>query len=252
MTHSAKINKAMIFAAGEGKRMLPLTLHTPKPLLKVAGKPLIFWHLERLAAQGFEQVVINISYLGQQIMDAVQDGSAWGLEVSYSIEDTPLETGGALLQAKQLLGDAPFLLINGDVWLSELPQLPPASKNELLFMLLVDNPAHHSEGDFFFASESGLLSNQPQAEMPSKTFAGVSRINPEMLEDSWLEAAYKCVYKAGDAFILSPLLRLMIAKQKAKAAIFQGKWVDVGTPERLAELNSNSFNVTQLSRDYKL
>lgn len=246
------VKKAMIFAAGEGKRMQPLTLHTPKPLLKVAGKPLIFWHLENLAAQGIKQVIINVSYLGQQIIDAIQDGAAWGLEVSYSVETTPLETGGGLLQAKALLGEEPFLLINGDVWLSELPQLPAATEDELLFMLLVDNPAHHPQGDFFFEKNSGLLANQPDAGMQSKTFAGISRINPAMLDEQWLDKAYDKAYQAGDAFILSPLLRLMIDKQRAKAALVTGHWVDVGTPERLTELNAHLMNKMTLSRDCKV
>lgn len=233
------IKTAMIFAAGEGKRMLPLTLHTPKPLLKVAGKPLIFWHLERLAAQGIQQVVINVSYLGQQIIDAVQDGSAWGLKVVYSIEDTPLETGGGLLKARPLLGEAPFLLVNGDVWCGELPEFLPMAEDELIFMQLVNNPSHHPEGDFCFASELGWLANKPSQGMPTKTFAGISRIHPTMLDEQWLVAAYGKTFKAGDAFILSPLLRLMIAKQHAKAAVFKGTWVDVGTPQRLADLNKS-------------
>lgn len=233
------VNKAMIFAAGEGKRMRPLTLHTPKPLLKVAGKPLIFWHLERLAAQGIKQVVINVSYLGEQIIAAVKEGAAWGLEVSYSVEKTPLETGGGLLAAKKLLGEEPFLLLNGDVWCSELPKLPTASEQELLFMLLVANPPHHPKGDFFFTEDSGLLANQPLAGMQSQTFAGISRINPQMLDEKWLIAAYQRSFKVGDAFILSPLLRLMIDQKRANAAIFKGQWVDVGTPERLAELNNH-------------
>lgn len=242
----------MIFAAGEGKRMHPLTLHTPKPLLKVANKPLIFWHLERLAALGIKQVVINVSYLGQQIVDAIQDGAAWGLEVNYSIEATPLETGGGLLQAKKLLGEEPFLLVNGDVWSSYLPQLPPANQDELLLMLLVNNPAHNPQGDFFLTSDSNVLSNQPLPGSQSKTFAGISRINPAMLEDKWLKAAYQQVYKAGEAFILSPLLRLMINEQRAKAVVFNGHWVDVGTPKRLAELNTNLINNFTLPRNCKV
>lgn len=236
------LSKAMIFAAGEGKRMRPLTLHTPKPLLKVAGKPLIFWHLERLAAQGIKQVIINVSYLGQQIIDAVQEGSAWGLEVSYSVEEQPLETGGGLLKAQALLSDEPFLLVNGDVWSSELPQFPEASEDELLFMFLVDNPPQHLEGDFYFAEASGQLANQPLAGMQSKTFAGISRINPQILQSKWLEAAYAQNLKPGDAFILSPLLRLLIDQQRAKAAVFKGHWVDVGTPDRLAELDAKLLN----------
>ena len=235
------IKTAMIFAAGEGKRMLPLTLHTPKPLLKVAGKPLIFWHLERLAAQGIQQVVINVSYLGEQIMNAVQDGSAWGLKVIYSIEETPLETGGGLLKALPLLGETPFLLVNGDVWCGELPEFPPLVNGEdaLIFMQLVNNPSHNPDGDFCFASDSGWLANKPSQEIPTKTFAGISRIHPKMLDDKWLTAAYGQTFKAGDAFILSPLLRLMIDKQRAKAAVFKGTWVDVGTPQRLADLNAS-------------
>lgn len=232
------INKAMIFAAGEGKRMRPLTLHTPKPLLKVLGKPLIYWHLENLSKQGIEEVIINVSYLGQQIINAVQDGSAWGLKVRYSVENTPLETGGGLLQAKEHLGEAPFLLINGDVWCNELPQLPDASDDELIFMLLVDNPPHHPKGDFFLAKETGLLANQPQTGMQSKTFAGISRIHPQILQTQWLEAAYKKKYQAGDAFILSPLLRYLIQQNKAKAKVLKSHWVDVGTPERLAKLEA--------------
>lgn len=245
------IKTAMIFAAGEGKRMLPLTLHTPKPLLKVAGKPLIFWHLERLAAQGIQQVVINVSYLGEQIMNAVQDGSAWGLKVIYSIEETPLETGGGLLKALPLLGETPFLLVNGDVWCGELPEFPPLVNGEdaLIFMQLVNNPSHNPDGDFCFANDSGQLTNKCSEAITSKTvtnkttasktFAGISRIHPKMLDDKWLTAAYGQTFKAGDAFILSPLLRLMIDKQRAKAAVFKGTWVDVGTPQRLADLNAS-------------
>src|SRR5690606_1318504 len=135
--------KAMILAAGKGERLRPLTLHTPKPLLPVAGQPLIEYHLQALAAAGFDELVINHAWLGEQIVARLGDGSAWGLQIRYSAEEQPLETGGGILRALPLLGDEPFLLVNGDVF-SDFPfarlRRPLAG---LAHLVLVDNPAHH-------------------------------------------------------------------------------------------------------------
>src|SRR5688572_579684 len=141
--------KALVLAAGLGERMRPLTLHTPKPLLEAGGKPLIAWHLEKLAAIGVREVVVNTSWLAARFPRVLGDGSRWGLRLHYSHEgDTPLETGGGMLHALRLLGDAPFLAVNGDIWTDfDFRDLPrePAGEAQLV---LVDNPPQHPDGDF--------------------------------------------------------------------------------------------------------
>ncbi|MGB8712043.1 MAG: nucleotidyltransferase family protein, partial [Onishia taeanensis] len=140
--------KAMILAAGLGKRMRPLTDSCPKPLLPVAGKPLIVHHLERLAAAGITDVVINVSYRAEQIIEALGNGAAHGVSITWSREDSPLETGGGIKKALPLLGEAPFLLINGDVWCTpDLTRLPRLD-GDLAHLWLVDNPDQHPDGDF--------------------------------------------------------------------------------------------------------
>lgn len=214
--------KAMILAAGFGKRMRPLTDHCPKPLIAVAGKPLIVHHLERLYESGIHDVVINVSYRGEQIMDAIGDGSAYGLRIQWSQETTPLETGGGIKRALPLLGTAPFLLINGDVWCEALPTFQALKEGDLAHLVLVNNPSHHPAGDF------GLSAGRvTQPSTPSFTYAGISMIHPALFDGC-----------PNGAFALAPLLKTAINHQQVSGEHYPGRWVDVGTPERLAALES--------------
>lgn len=214
--------KAMILAAGLGKRMRPLTDHCPKPLLPVAGKPLIVHHLDRLREAGIHEVVINVSYRAEQIIDALGDGSAFGLRIHWSRETTPLETGGGIQQALPLLGESPFLLINGDVWCEALPDQHALKGDDLAHLVLVENPSHHPDGDF------GLMEGRVnQTSTKRLTYAGLSVIHPALLAG-----------QPQGAFALAPLLRAAIDNQQVSGEQYPGQWVDVGTPERLAQLES--------------
>lgn len=221
--------KAMILAAGLGQRMRPLTDTLPKPLLAVGGKPLLQYHLEALANCGVKDVIINLAYLGDKIREFVGDGSRFGLHVSYSPEPEPLETAGALLHAMSLLGDEPFLLINGDVWsdypLQQLCQ-HTLSPDVDAHLVLVSNPDFHPKGDFAINAQ-GLLTND---EAQSKhTFAGISLIKPQFISE-YPQARRK--------FPLVEVLRYGIAQQRISAEIYRGHWSDVGTPERLYNLDN--------------
>ena len=213
--------KAMILAAGLGKRMRPLTDHCPKPLLPVAGKPLIVHHLERLREAGFDEVVINVSYRAEQIMQALGDGTTYGLRIYWSQESVPLETGGGIRQALPLLGEAPFLLVNGDVWCDALPNPQALSHDDLAHLILVDNPSHHASGDF------GLSAGRvTQTSAQRFTYAGLAVIHPDLVSGH-----------PQSAFALAPLLRNAIDHQRVSGEHYRGRWVDVGTPERLCELD---------------
>lgn len=214
--------KAMILAAGLGKRMRPLTDHCPKPLLPVAGKPLIVHHLERLATAGIRDVVINVSYRAEQIVTALGDGSTHGVSIAWSREATPLETGGGIRQALPLLGDAPFLLVNGDVWSDFDPASLPPLGDDLAHLVLVDNPDHHPIGDFHLDAAGRV---HPQGE-PRLTYAGIGLLDPALV-----------AHQAPGEFPLAPLLREAINAERVGATHHRGLWVDVGTPERLAELD---------------
>ncbi|MBH8579049.1 nucleotidyltransferase family protein [Halomonas pacifica] len=214
--------KAMILAAGLGTRMRPLTDHCPKPLLPVAGKPLIVHHLERLAAAGISEVVINVSYRAEQIMAALGDGSALGVRIAWSREDAPLETGGGIRQALPLLGQAPFLLVNGDIWCDLDPRRLPPLGEDLAHLVLVDNPDHHPSGDFHLDPRGRV---QEHGE-PRLTFAGLSLLAPALVAD-----------EAPGAFPLAPLLRRAMAAGRVAGSHHRGDWVDVGTPERLTALD---------------
>jgi MurNAc alpha-1-phosphate uridylyltransferase len=214
--------KAMILAAGRGERMRPLTDHTPKPLLKVGGKPLIVWHLERLAKAGFKEVVINHAHLGKQIEQVLGDGSQWGLHIQYSPEKIALETAGGIANALPLLGDEPFLVVNGDIF-TEVDFAPlKLAPDSLAHLILVDNPPQHSNGDF--AIEDGMLQNEGLLKL---TFSGVGVYQPTLFAG----------IVRGESAKLAPLLRLAIAQNKATAEHYQGVWHDIGTPERLANLD---------------
>ena len=221
--------KAMILAAGLGERMRPLTDHTPKPLLTVGGQPLLQWHLENLVAAGFTNLVINISHLSEQIEAFVGDGSRWGCQIEYSREAQPLETAGGIVQALPLLGDEPFALVNGDVWcdypLSHLREVPMTTAH-LAHLVLVDNPVHH-DGDFVLEGDAVRLVEQ-QGAAPALTYAGIAVYRPEFFAGT-----------TPGKLPLRPLLDAAIAAGAVSGEHFGGRWTDVGTPQRLKELDAS-------------
>lgn len=225
---------ALIFAAGLGERMRPLTNHTPKPLLKVGGKPLIEWHLEKLAAIDVRYVVINTSHLAEQFPEALGDGSRWGMRIRYAYEGpTPLETGGGMLNALSLLGPEPFIVISGDVWtdasFATLPVEPPGAAH----LLLVDNPPHHPDGDFSLDAR-GLIQDDGA---PRLTYSGIGVFRRELL-GGWQDVIHDAgAQQKPPRFKLRPLLERAIAQQQLSGSHYRGAWADVGTPERLGELD---------------
>lgn len=226
--------KAMILAAGLGKRMRPLTDHLPKPLLEVAGQPLIVHHLLRLQHAGVTDVVINVSYLGHMICDALGDGSDYGMSIYYSVEAKPLETGGALNKALYLLGDEPFLLINGDVWcdIPLGPLLQTRLQAEALgHLVLVPNPDFKAVGDFSLSSAvDGLCRLALRApDDEGYTFSGLSVLSPALISSYPL---------CRDAFPLLEVLLWGLDSGALTAELYKGTWVDVGTPDRLTQLDA--------------
>jgi MurNAc alpha-1-phosphate uridylyltransferase len=219
--------KAMILAAGRGERMRPLTDHTPKPLLKVGGKSLIAWHLERLAVAGFKDIVINHAHLGGQIENALGNGSQWGVRIQYSPEKIALETAGGIANAMPLLGDAPFLVVNGDVYtdidFAALKLAPP----NLAHLVMVDNPPQHAAGDFTLCN--GKLSVDGTEKL---TFSGVGIYAPSLFAG----------VVRGEAAKLAPLLKAAMAQGLVSGSHHQGAWHDIGTPERLQALDSQLLN----------
>jgi MurNAc alpha-1-phosphate uridylyltransferase len=215
--------KAMILAAGRGERMRPLTDHTPKPLLRIGDKALIAYHLEALARGGFDEVVINVAHLSGQIRNALGDGQAWGLRIRYSDEGREaLETGGGILHALPLLGDGPFLVVNGDIY-CDCPLRPRAlAPGDLAHLVLVDNPPHHPKGDF--ALDAGRLRNQGGRRL---TFAGIGYYRAGLFSDC----------RPGK-FPLAPLLRAAADGDRISAEHQLGVWSDIGTPQRLEALDS--------------
>ena len=213
--------KAMILAAGRGERMRPLTDTTPKPLLKVAGRPLIEYHLERLAAADVTEVVINHAWLGEQIETALGTGERWGLRISYSPELQPLETGGGILQALPLLGDEPFLVVNGDVWCDYPFQRLPVQPDGIAHLVLVDNPSHLPQGDF--ALRDGRLYSAGERRL---TYSGIGVYRAELFDGC-----------TRGRFPLAPLLHSAVREGSIAGELYTGRWVDVGTPERLHKLN---------------
>ncbi|WP_312535621.1 N-acetylmuramate alpha-1-phosphate uridylyltransferase MurU [Acinetobacter variabilis] len=220
--------KAMILAAGLGNRMRPLTLHTPKPLLEVGGKPLIVWHIEKLAAMGVNEVVINTAWLGEKLAQALGDGSQFGVKILWSHEGEGLETAGGIINALPLLGDEPFILVNGDVWttMDFAPLLNVELGENLAHLVLVQNPEQHPNGDFTLADDKAYTFDQ-QISGENLTFSGVSVIHPKMF--AGLEAGKRP---------LAPLLKAAMLENKIAASKLTGIWVDVGTPERLNALDS--------------
>ncbi len=217
--------KAMLLAAGRGERMRPLTDLTPKPLLEVGGKPLIVWHIERLVDAGITDLVINHAHLGRQIEQALGDGSRFGATIRYSDEGTALETAGGIAFALQLLGEQPFAVVNGDIWcdydFARLSALATNMQQNHAHLVLVNNPPQHPNGDF------GLHDGRVTDSGPKLTFSGIGLYRPELFMH----------IPRGSKAPLAPLLREQIARGKVSGEHHPGLWFDVGTPQRLAELD---------------
>lgn len=221
--------KAMILAAGRGERMRPLTDSTPKPLLCVGGTPLIVWHLRRLAAAGITDVVINHAWLGQQIEDTLGDGTKWGVNIRYSAEGGQgLETAGGIATALPLLGDNPFLVINGDILTDldfqaacQIAQKLP--ENQLAHLWLVHNPAHNPTGDFGLDEHNNVHANPHIGT--ATTFSGIGIYRPQLFAQTPAHIPAK----------LAPLLRQAMNENQVSGSLHTGFWLDVGTPKRLAQ-----------------
>jgi N-acetyl-alpha-D-muramate 1-phosphate uridylyltransferase len=225
---------AMILAAGRGERMRPLTDHTPKPLLAVGGKPLIVWHIERLRAAGFSHIVINHAHLGEQIEAALGNGAALGAAIEYSREVSALETAGGIATALPLIEEDVFPVVNGDIYceydfsrLAE-PLARLAAGHDQAHLVLIDNPSHHPQGDFVL--EAGRVTATPLTLNPSPlTFSGIGVYHRALFAHT----------RSGEKAPLAPLLRLAIDAGRVSGEHFAGRWVDVGTPERLQQLDES-------------
>jgi MurNAc alpha-1-phosphate uridylyltransferase len=244
---------AMILAAGRGERMRPLTDNTPKPLLQAGGKPLIVWHIERLVRAGITELVINHAYLGTQIEQVLGDGSRFGATIWYSDEGTALETAGGIAFALHLLGEQPFAVVNGDIYcdfdFSHLPASATAlaSSTDMAHLVLVDNPEHNLKGDFALRGARVIPSTPPSLPLSGKepsfplirgargvevlTFSGIGLYKPQLFS----------LISRGTKAPLAPLLREQIALGKVSGEHHQGIWVDVGTPQRLDELDKQLY-----------
>ena len=222
--------KAMILAAGFGKRMLPLTKHTPKPLLTVNDQALIEYPIKKLAALGITDIIINHAYLGEKIVEHLQSGAQFGVNIHYSGEDEPLETAGGINNALDLLGDAPFILINGDVWSDiDLSLLTNKSINNLGHLILVDNPEHNPQGDFALDDKNRVIEKSANTGL---TYSGMALLHPKLFKQYAINSGP-----------LAPLLRLAIVDGLISGEHYKGAWFDIGTPQRLAELDSCLRNI---------
>lgn len=221
--------KAMLLAAGKGTRMMPLTANCPKPLLSVGDDTLIGHQIRRLRAAGINDIIINVAYLGEQIMECIGDGREYGVTVQFSQEQQPLETAGGILRALSLLGDEPFVLVNGDVW-SDLPLSllvdKPLSDVCLGHLILVANPDHNCRGDF--ALDHGILV-EPQANLAAYTYSGMALLRPEII------TGYP---RKRECFGLKEVFDWAIEQKRLSGELYRGDWIDVGTPERLAQLRA--------------
>jgi len=217
---------AMILSAGRGERMRPLTDKTPKPLLKVHGKSLIVWHIERLASLGFSQIVINIDHLGEMIMNSLGDGSKWGVNLLYSDErqSGALESAGGIIKALPLIESEKFLVVNGDIWCDYEFETGYDLGDDLAHLILVKNPQHNPEGDF--ALHKNRISNDTKGRY---TFSGIGYYSAKLFEG--LE---------NKKMPLAPILREAAENGRVSGSLYDGKWYDIGTPERLKEINATS------------
>jgi MurNAc alpha-1-phosphate uridylyltransferase len=230
--------KAMIFAAGRGERMRPLTDNCPKPLLKVRGRPLIVWHILNLVRAGITEIAINHAHLGQMIEEALGDGKQFGASIAYSAEGSALETAGGIAKARHLLDDQPFVAIAGDIYCphfnfeqvktalqdNDMWGNPhPRDKRDVAWLYLVKNPAHNLKGDFVLNTFS--VANEGE---PRHTFSGIGVYRPEIFD----------AIQPGQSAQIAPILREYAARGQVGGELYRGDWTDVGTPERLAQLNA--------------
>ena len=237
--------KAMIFAAGRGERMRPLTDTCPKPLLKVRGRPLITWHVLNLVRAGIKDIVINHSHLGHMIEEELGDGSRYGARIVYSHEPTPLETAGGIANALHLLGDEPFLAVSGDIYapyfdfeqvldalkdVDAVGQPIPPEKRDIAWLYLTPNPWHNPDGDFGMTMYT--LSN---IGAPKWNFSNIGVYRPEMFDG----------IKAGEVSRLGPLMRKFIDQGRIGGEIYDGPWVNVGTVRQLEELNAPPGSISK-------
>jgi len=235
--------QAMILAAGYGKRLQPLTKHTPKPLIRVGGKPLIVWHIERLAQAGIQHIVINHSWLGEQIVDYLKDGSQWGVHLQYSAEPRPLETATGVKRALKLLHPEPFLLISSDIWcpwpahkLKNIAQTLDGQRKKA-HLLLVQNPKHHSSGDMFFTTpplvnfqskRNETVSTKAKSTPPQTTYtySGLAAVHPHLFA--------QC--PTNEPLALRVPLSQAMQTESISATVIKEPWFDVGTIQRLEAL----------------
>jgi N-acetyl-alpha-D-muramate 1-phosphate uridylyltransferase len=228
--------KALLFAAGRGERMRPLTDHTPKPLLLAGDKPLIVWHIEKLVAAGVRSIIINTAHLGHKIVETIGNGKQFGADIQYSREELSsvggaLETAGGIRYALHLIGEAPFIAVSADVFtdfdykalVSKTKKLKPSQ----IHTVLVPNAEHHPFGDFSFDAATGLVKDKTE-QTKSYTFSGIASYHPSLFND----LPNPCVSK------LAPLLRQAMLSNKVSGELFEGLWLDIGTPARLVELNN--------------
>jgi MurNAc alpha-1-phosphate uridylyltransferase len=216
--------KAMILAAGRGERMRPLTDTTPKPLLQVGGQALIEYHIAALHKAGINEIVINHAWLGEQIIQRLGDGSRYGVQIQYSDESSgALETAGGIIKALPLLGEAPFVVVNGDIFTdyayAGLPQQPAG----LAHLVMVDNPPQHADGDFVLNEGRLLAEGEPRL-----TYSGIGVYDPQLFSGC-----------QPGALPLAPLLRAAMERNEVSGEHYTGQWLDIGTPERLAELDAS-------------
>lgn len=221
--------KAMILSAGRGERMRPLSDIIPKPLLEVQGKPLIVWHIEKLFECGFEEIVINIAHLGYKIKEFLGDGSRYGIQISYSDEQKvgALESAGGIIKALPLLGDKPFLVVNGDIFCDYNFNPNFEIKDKLAHLILVPNPEHNSGGDF--SLKGNLVLNDTKIKY---TFSGIAYYSPKFFAGL-----------TPKKFPLAPLIRSGVEQEKISGELYEHKWYDIGTPQRLEKINKKQEQI---------
>ena len=216
--------------------MRPLTDHPPKPLLEVGGKPLIVWHIERLVAAGFKDIVVNCAWLGDRLQEALGDGNRYGARLHWSPENPALETAGGIARALPILGDAPFLVVNGDVWCDWAFTRAPAARDAMktrhasAWLLLVPNPPHHPQGDFVLGADDFVsVPDRSQASAADTlTFSGIGVYDPTLFAS----------VTGAEPAPLAPVLRAAMLRQRVIGSAHPGAWMDIGTPERLQHLDT--------------
>ncbi len=224
----------MILAAGRGKRLRPLTDECPKPLIKVSGKPLLDYHIENLSQAGVEEIIINISHLGQRIQDYIASKQKiWDLVIRFSYEPEALEVGGGIFKALPMLGTEPFIIVNGDVWTDYNYSVLPTEPGGLAHLVLVNNPPHNINGDFGLRADGFVV---PDPYLGKYTYSGISVLRPELF-----------AYSQAGAFAFAPLLESAMAQNALVGEFYGGVWSDVGTYERLQTLE-NALALSKISR----